>query len=167
MYDIARGVIVQMTFSGDTRDRQWSADGKYLYYYRNSLGLHRRAADGSGDEEVVVKKAGAFPLDESPDGKYLVYSVSGPDGGLVALSLTGERKETPYLPGRSPVSSARFSPDGRWVAYSSDESGRSQIYIQGFPDRRGKWLISAAGGGHCRSGAPTERNCNGLGLGER
>ena len=123
VYDVARGVSVQMTFSGDARDSQWSADGKHLYYYRNSRGLHRRAADGSGEEEIVVKKAGA-------------YSQSGPDGGLVALSLTGERKEPLYLPGKSGEYYARFSSDGRWVTYSSDESGRSQIYIQGFPDRR-------------------------------
>ena len=62
------------------------------------------------------------------------------------LPLTGESKPEAYLQTKYSENSASFSPDGRWVAYDSDESGRSEIYVQGFPERRGKWLVSAEGG---------------------
>ena len=69
-------------------------------------------------------------------------------GDILTLPLTGERKPEPYLQTKYAEFGATFSPDGRWVAYRSDESGRLEIYVQGFPERRGKWLVSAAGGRH-------------------
>ena len=62
------------------------------------------------------------------------------------LSLTGDREREAYLQTKSFERDATFSPDGRWVAYASDESGRPEIYVQGFPERRGKWLVSVEGG---------------------
>ena len=79
----------------------------------------------------------------SPDGKFLLYG-NGDD--IMTLPLIGERKPEVYLQTRYSESSASFSPDGRWVAYESDESGRREIYLQGFPERRGKWMVSAEGG---------------------
>ena len=79
----------------------------------------------------------------SPDGKFLLYG-NGDD--IMTLPLIGERKPEVYLQTRYSESSASFSPDGRWVAYESDESGRKEIYVQGFPERRGKWPVSAEGG---------------------
>jgi hypothetical protein len=62
------------------------------------------------------------------------------------LPLTGEAKPEAYLQTKYSEGPASFSPDGRWVAYDSDASGRFEIYVQGFPERRGKWPVSAEGG---------------------
>ncbi len=78
----------------------------------------------------------------SPDGKHLLLG----NGDIMKLPLTGDRKPEAYLQGKKGEFGAVFSPDGRWVAYDSDESGRREIYLQGFPEHRGKWLVSAEGG---------------------
>ena len=78
----------------------------------------------------------------SPDGKVLLYG----NGDIMTLPLTGEGKPEAYLQTKYLEGSPAFSPDGRWVAYASYESGRSEIYVQGFPERRGKWPVSAEGG---------------------
>jgi hypothetical protein len=68
------------------------------------------------------------------------------NGDIMTLPLTGEAKPQAYLQTKYEKRNAAFSPDGRWVAYNSDVSGRGEIYVQGFPERRGKWLVSAEGG---------------------
>ena len=78
----------------------------------------------------------------SPDGKYLLYGKVD----IRTLPLTGERKAETYLQTKYEEHGATFSPDGRWVAYHSDESGRFEIWVQGFPERRGKWQVSTEGG---------------------
>ena len=139
--ELARGVTNLIKFSTAGAAR-WSPNGKHLYY-RNARGIHRKSADGSGEEELVWKgNAGEIPQCVSPDGRYLLFG----NGDILALPLTGERKPEPYLQSKYAESGADFSPDGRWVAYASDESGRQEVYIQGFPDRRGKFLVSSAGG---------------------
>jgi Tol biopolymer transport system component len=89
-------------------------------------------------------KAGriGFVQSLSPDGKFLLYG--GDD--IMTLPLTGEGKPEAYLQTKYSEGAASFSPDGRWVAYQSNESGRHEIYVQGFPERRGKWPVSAEGG---------------------
>ncbi|MBY0504191.1 MAG: hypothetical protein K2X03_09785 [Bryobacteraceae bacterium] len=82
------------------------------------------------------------PQSVSPDGKVLLFGL----GDIFAFPLTGEREPTPYLQTPGAEDDAAFSPDGRWVAYRSEESGRPEIYVQGFPERRGEWLVSSAGG---------------------
>ena len=140
--ELARGLSTRITFSSAGSSR-WSPDGKHLYY-SNPKGIHRKAADGSGEEELVMKgNLTDFVGSVSPDGKYLLY---GGVGDILTLPLSGEKKPEPYLQTKYTESGAAYSPDGRWVAYHSDESGRMEIYVQGFPERRGKWLISAEGG---------------------
>jgi len=140
--ELARGLSTRITFSSAGSSR-WSPDGKHLYY-SNPKGIHRKAADGSGEEELVMKwNQTDFLGSVSPDGKYLLY---GGVGDILTLPLSGEKKPEPYLQTKYTESRAAYSPDGRWVAYGSDESGRQEIYVQGFPERRGKWLISAEGG---------------------
>jgi hypothetical protein len=78
----------------------------------------------------------------SPDGKYLLYGKVD----IRTLPLTGERKAETYLQTKYEEHGATFSPDGHWVAYHSDESGRFEIWVQGFPERRGKWQVSTEGG---------------------
>ena len=87
-------------------------------------------------------RLGDYVHSVSPDGKFLLYG----NGDIMTLPLTGEGKPEAYLQTKYSEGSASFSPDVRWVAYDSDESGRDEIYVQGFPERRGKWLVSAEGG---------------------
>ena len=82
-----------------------------------------------------------FVQSVSPAGKVLLYGI----GDIMMLPLTGECKPEAYLQTKY-SENGTFSPDGRWVAYNSDESGRSEIYVQGYPERRGKWPVSAEGG---------------------
>jgi len=139
--DLARGTRTRVTFNQAIFPR-WAPDGKQLYY-NNANGIYRKPADGSGEEELLVK-TGIFSIvnSVSPDGKFLLFGNSD----LMTLPLTGDRKAEPYLQTKFAERRAAISPDGRWLAYESDESGRVEIYIQGFPDKRGKWPVSAEGG---------------------
>ena len=115
------------------------------------MGLTKRA-DGSGEAKVLV----ATPLQEapndcSPDGDYLIYQVTDPKTGLdlwyMKLNPDGNNDEAmPYLQTRFQERQAKFSPDGRFVAYGSDESGRYEIYVRRFPDESGKFKVSRNGG---------------------
>ena len=139
--ELGRGLSTRITFNGGSFPK-WSPDGKQLYYV-NAKGIHRKAADGSGVEELLLQGNGNDqPSGVSPDGKVLLYGIDD----IKKLSLSGERKSEAYLETKYSESGAVFSPDGRWVAYFSDESGRPEIYVEGYPERRGKWLVSAEGG---------------------
>ena len=91
----------------------------------------------------MVKGTSAGPTQcVSPDGKYLLFRSTD----IMKLPLSGERKPEPYLQTKYWEGNASFSADGRWIAYSSNESGRREIYVHGFPERCRKWLVSSAGG---------------------
>ncbi len=139
--EMARGLSTRLTFNGGGSP-QWSPDGKQLYYW-NGKGIQQKAADGSGGEELLLKVGGSeLVRSVAPDGKVLLYGA----GDIRKLSLSGERKSEAYLETKYSEGGAVFSPDGRWVAYQSDESGRPEIYVEGYPERRGKWLVSSEGG---------------------
>jgi eukaryotic-like serine/threonine-protein kinase len=139
--ELAGGLSRRVTFSQAVGPR-WSPDGKHLYY-NNPGGIYRKAADGSGEEELLMKGSRYdYVQSVSPDGKFLLYG----NGDIMTLPLTGEGKPEAYLQTKYSELDASFSPDVRWVAYDSDASGRFEIYVQGFPERRGKWLVSAEGG---------------------
>ncbi len=139
--ELTRGLSRRVTLSQAAWPR-WSPDGKQLYYV-NPVGIHRKAADGSGEEVLLMKGSRTdFVQSVSPDGKVLLYGIDD----IRTLPLTGEDKPEAYLQTKSFESNATFSPDGRWVAYDSDKSGRSEIWVQGFPERWGEWPISTAGG---------------------
>src|SRR5262249_14019423 len=86
--------------------------------------------------------------DWSLDGRFLAFQLSEPDTGmdLWILPLFGDRKPFPFLKTRFNESQAQFSPDGHWMAYASDETGNSEVYVQTFPPRGAKWQISTSGG---------------------
>jgi eukaryotic-like serine/threonine-protein kinase len=154
--DLARGVKTRLTFGPiSNMSPVWSPDGKWIAYTADRNGLAnicRKPADGSGAEETLLTDDQiTMPSDWSQDGKYLLYQ-RGPVGNteLWALPLEGERKPFVVVP-RSEntfAGTAHLSPDGRWLAYMSNESGAQQAYVVPFRGGQGKWQVSANGGMH-------------------
>jgi Tol biopolymer transport system component len=103
-----------------------------------------------GEEESLLDGDNTTrnPLDWSPDGKYVLFGVGdlSSKGQVWVLPLSGDRKPVPLTQENVVVGSARFSPDGHWVAYSSAESGRQEVYVMPFHHEAGKWQISSTGG---------------------
>jgi hypothetical protein len=158
VYEFARNTLTRLTFGpGVNTSPLWTADGRRIVYNTrtDSPSFRSKLADGSGAEETLFGKEfddqGATPLAVSPDGKALLFSDS--NAGRLAieeLSLDGSEKIQPFLRSSFNISSAKFSPDGRWVTYASDESGQWEIYVQPFPGPGGKWMISSGGGQYPR-----------------
>ena len=150
--DIARSVPTRLTFGGTlTRNTIWSPDGNYVAYTSLSNGreaLVRKRFDGSSSEEVISGKGTPSTVcDWSRDDKWILYIVPGAEThrDLWYVSATGEGEPQPFLQTKAQETCGQFSPDGKWVAYSSDESGAYQIYVQAFPSGR-KWQVSRDGG---------------------
>jgi eukaryotic-like serine/threonine-protein kinase len=158
LYDIARGIKTRFTFGSGNEAPVWSRDGSRIAYtsVRNgNFGIYEKSADGSGHEEVLVKPGPdqIYPLDWSPDGKYLAYLYwqFGGTTQVWILPLQGEHKPHAYnltQQSSSPTyqAIAHFSPDGKWLAYSSGESGTLEVYVTPFPGPGGKWQVSTDGG---------------------
>jgi hypothetical protein len=106
------------------------------------------SATGSGEQVLPTRFSGVYPTDASPDGKYVieheVTGASGYDIGMVPLAAPDQASS--FLSTRFNEIQARFAPNGRWVAYASDESGRFEVYVRPFPPAPGQWPISADGG---------------------
>ena len=154
IYDLSRGV--KTGFSTTGYYPLWSPDGRNVAHIRlnkDRYDIYRTSADGSGTEELLYSdEFGKFPEDWSPDGNFLLYSRLRE---LWALPLKPDQPGTPLKPFpvvQTPNASAgRFSPDGRWIAYHSTESGRYEIYVVPFPPVAGhKQQISTAGGAQPR-----------------
>jgi eukaryotic-like serine/threonine-protein kinase len=126
----------------------WSPDGKrILFSWNRQLGdqLYLKNSDGSGSAEEVVDLGAGYPVntwDWSRDGKYVLVR----KGNELWYLSWPDRAAKPLLQAKSNVQNAQFSPDGRWVAYASNETGSMEIYVSPFPSVDGKWQISTAGG---------------------
>lgn len=124
----------------------WSPDGNRIVFLAGSRELLQKASNGATPEERLLKSDyPIYPNDFSSDGRFLIYTVEDPKAksDLWLLPLSGDRKPIPYLRTESEEAMAQISPDSRWVAYRSDESGVSEIYVRPFPDASGgKWLVS-------------------------
>jgi len=152
IYDLAREQFTRLTTEGFDDEPLWTQDGKRVIYRSsapNQFQLISKLADGSGAEEALTtSKYRLAPSSWSPDGKLLAFHELGPDTGLDLwmLPLEGDRKPYPWLETKFNEWGARFSRDGKWIAYTSDESGQYEIYVRAYPGPGGKWQISASGG---------------------
>ncbi|MBZ5584415.1 MAG: hypothetical protein LAQ30_19825, partial [Acidobacteriia bacterium] len=150
--EFARGVATRLTFGPPTSFNPiWSPDGRYVAYDKLGAGICRKPANGVGVEELLVPRNKlAVPKSWSPDGEFIVYAQINPGTGadLLAIPVTGDRK--PFVVVQTPGTDdqGQFSPDGHWLAYTSNESGQSEIYVIPFPPSAGggKWLVSRSGG---------------------
>jgi Tol biopolymer transport system component len=162
-YDLVRLASNRVSFSiANDNGPVWAPDGRSLVYVANHDGraaLIRKPANGTGAEEIVYElpeamalKDGIFDveaIDWSPDGRYLMVEVvSGPRrSDLFTLDLSVPNHQlTPLIVTPFTEKSARFSNDGRWITYHSDESGTTQIYAQPFPATGARWQVSIDGG---------------------
>jgi len=153
IYDLKRGTDSRLTFgSADNFNPLWSADGNRILFTSDRTGprdIYEQAAGGLGNAEpVYASKDQSKAVDDlATDGRYAIYDTAGGiSTELWGLPLTGERKPFPFVQGSFSAREGRFSPNGRYVAYASTESGRYEIYVQTFPEHLGKWQVSTSGG---------------------
>ncbi len=156
IYDLARGVRTRLTFDPSVESWPvWSPDGTHIAYASNRKArfhIYQIASSGAGGEEPLLEEpdADTRPLSWSRDGRYLAFMRRQARGTTRAdiwiLPLFGDRKAFPIMQSPFEESVAAFSPDGRWLAYESNESGRNEVYVTPFPGAGGKWQVSTAGG---------------------
>ena len=155
VYDIARGTLNRVTFSpGLDASPIWNPDNRRLTYNSvsvrsGSMEMLQAPFDGSGSEERLIDAGAANAQARSwhPSGKWLAYDLAG---DIYVLPLTGDRKPTPFVTTEFVEAFPAFSPDGRWIAYQSDETGRPEIYVRAFPGPGGKSQVSTEGGSRPR-----------------
>ena len=147
VHEPARGAAKRLTFDpGVDQTPIWSPDGKQILFASNrklNFQLILKNADGSGSEEQVADPGGVVNVwDWSHDGKYILF---GKGNELWSVSWP-ERVAKPLLQANWTVRNVQLSPDGRWMAYASNETGSWEIYVSLFPSANGKWQVSSAGG---------------------
>jgi eukaryotic-like serine/threonine-protein kinase len=160
LYEFARGVSTRLTFASSVEGYPlWSPDGNRLVFNSDRGGhfdLYQKNANGTSDDELLLKSdQDKFPTSWSRDGRFLLFTSFDPKTSrdIWVLPLDGDRKPVPFLRTEFDEREGSFSPDGRWVAYTSRESGRFEVYVRPFSppgaagssSAGGKWQISKAG----------------------
>jgi len=156
VWDLDRQTLQRLTFDpGANRGAVWSPDGQRIAFSRqldDGEEIYWQAADGSGVAEALTEGSGGpmFPVDFTPDGAALLYTKSDLPRDIFMIPVAGPAGAgTPLLTGSASQGSPTVSPDGRWLAYSSDESGSYEIYVRPFPEvDTGRWQVSTGGGIH-------------------
>ncbi len=151
--DLARGASSRLTFDpGDDRFPVWSPDGNRIAWRAHrdvGFQIYQKLASGVGQEELLLKDDVSIPANSwSADGRFLLYTRIDlkTRHDLWTLPLAGDRQPALFLQTPFSESEGRFSPDGRWIAYTSDDQGRDEVYVQTFPASGGKWQVSTSGG---------------------
>jgi Tol biopolymer transport system component/predicted Ser/Thr protein kinase len=176
LFDLSRDTLTPLTFEGKQNyNAVWTPDGKRIAFQSDRegpLNIFWQLADGSGGlERLTTSESNQFPISWSPDGQLLAFveinpttqrdiwvlrmgdpspnsgqAPSASSGQVASAGLGQARTAQPFLRTRFDESVPRFSPDGRWLAYISNESGHFEIYVQPYPGPGGKWQISTEGG---------------------
>ncbi|MBI4472756.1 MAG: PD40 domain-containing protein, partial [Acidobacteria bacterium] len=155
--ETTKGVLSRFTFAATGEYLPiWSPDGTRIIFNSNRNGpfdFYQKAATGAGSEELVLATLQSkSATDWSSDGRFLLYRNLDDKLGydLWALPLLGDRKPFPVVQTDYDERDGQFSPDGKWIAYQSNESGRFEIYVQPFPGPGSKWQVSTNGGAQVR-----------------
>ena len=165
VYDWQRDTMTRLTFTQKNIRQVWTPNGKQIAFSSRSPGassIRLIRADGAGEAQLLLESKGDLdPYSFSPDGKRLAFAERRVDTAfdlwMLALDLSNTEHPKPGKPElflRTPFTKVEpaFSPDGRWIAYTSDESGRNEVYVRPFPggaqSGSGKWQISTSGGSH-------------------
>jgi Tol biopolymer transport system component len=158
LFDLARGARSRFTFDpADDLNPVWSKDGGRIYFTSDRKGqrdIFQKKVNAAEEEELISTSSEIKNVcDLAPDGRLLIYNTNPrresndtTRNDLWLLPLEGERNPKPFLKTQFMEDQAVISPDGRWVAYRSDESGRDEIYVATFPQLGGKWQVSVDGG---------------------
>ncbi|HYW72230.1 MAG TPA: protein kinase [Pyrinomonadaceae bacterium] len=155
LFDLARGARSRFTFDpADDLNPVWSKDGSRIFFTSDRKGprdIFQKKVNAAEDEELIYASPDYKNVEDlSPDGRLLLYNTNAGDNAtkvdLWMLPLEGERNPKPLIKTQFNEAHAVISPDGRWVAYDSDESGRTEIYVATFPQLGGKWQVSVSGG---------------------
>jgi Tol biopolymer transport system component len=152
--DLATGVATDlMAVHGGNANPIWSPDGKYVAISsgERGWGVYRKLSNGAGEwEALTLADQLTAPKSWSPDGRYILYALIHPGTGADLMAIPAEPNATPFPVAQTPANEdqGQFSPDGHWVAYTSNESGLSEIYVIPFPPSpgSGRWRVSKDGG---------------------
>ena len=154
--DLGHGTPSRFTFANQDQTPIWSSDGGRILWLSQrggGLNLYVKSVTGSRTEDAIFTPPSPYvfvraPNDWSRDGRWLLYTQSRSDWTqqMWTLPITGEQKPNPFVHSQSSEKEGQFSPDGRWVAYASNESGRWQVYVAPFPGPGGKYQVSTNGG---------------------
>src|SRR5207245_8330973 len=158
LIDAARGVPTRLTFDAAIDERPvWSPDGSRVVFMSNrkgSFNLYWKLSSGAGADELLLESdQNKAPLDWSSDGRFLLFRSAGPntlDTDLWVLPVSGDKKPFPFLKTPFEERDGQFSPDGKWIAYRSNESSPFEIYVQPFPGPGRKFQISPNDGAQPR-----------------
>jgi hypothetical protein len=154
MLDLARGLATRFTHMPSCLifNEAWSPDDSKIAFDANPDGpfnIYMKSANGEGDEELVYKNEALFKnvIQWSPDGKALLFDQPDPITGWNSwmLPLEGDKKPVPLLHSRFNETEAQISPDGHWLLYLSDESGRTEAYVQSFPNPGPRYQVTTTG----------------------
>ena len=155
--DLERSLFSRFTFDAAVDAWPvWSPDGATIAFNSNRSGvydLYQKSATGVGSDELLLATPqNKGPVDWSPDGRFLLYRSPGATTGfdLWALPMFGDRKPFVVVQTNFEERDGQFSPDGKWIAYQSNESGQTQVLVQPFPGPGGKLQVSADGGAQVR-----------------
>ena len=148
------GPFTRLTFGGQDRRPVWSPDGKTVAFVRdsaNTSAVYARPADGSGQDRLLVRLDRLIQeADWSYDGRWILVRTDNGQAGagdIVAVRLSGDTTPVPVAASSFTELHPSLSPDGRWLAYTSNESGINEVYVKPFPDvQGGRWQVSNGGG---------------------